>query len=457
VHAELSSVPLAWCSGTPGPVTAEVVAAPVFQHWEHDIAGGSDMAELSAHLARYIQTYRGKLRGRIVLKDPAREFELPTEAPGTRYDDPKLAQNSLAADHSVAEPYEWPLQSFPRDPKKRAAFFSHLPIEVNFEWWNQMKEAYRPLWDFYASEGAAAVFSTDERGTGGTLFAESTNAWDPKQVLPPPAIVVAPESYNRLLRLSEKKLPVKVDLDLGVEVTPNAVDGVNVVAEIPGGKKADELVMLGAHLDSWHSGTGATDNGAGSAIMLEAFRILEALKLPMARTVRLALWSGEEQGLFGSRGYVREHFADPVTMRVKPEHAKLAAYFNVDNGGGKVRGVWLQGNDMVRPIFDAWLGPFKDEGAATLSIRNTGGTDHLSFDAVGLPGFQFMQDPLDYGSRTHHSDLDVYDHVNAADMMQAAAIVATFVYQAANRPEMLPRKPLPKPLPPKRAVAAKAM
>jgi Zn-dependent M28 family amino/carboxypeptidase len=184
--------------------------------------------------------------------------------------------------------------------------------------------------------------------------------------------------------------------------------------------------------------------------MLEAFRILEALKLPMARSVRLALWSGEEQGLFGSRGYVREHFADPVTMKVKPEHAKLAAYFNVDNGGGKVRGVWLQGNDMVRPIFDAWLGPFKDEGAATLSIRNTGGTDHLSFDAVGLPGFQFMQDPLDYGSRTHHSDLDVYDHVNAADMMQAAAIVATFVYQAANRPEMLPRKPLPKPLPPKK-------
>jgi carboxypeptidase Q len=210
------------------------------------------------------------------------------------------------------------------------------------------------------------------------------------------------------------------------------------------------VVMLGAHLDSWHTGTGATDNGAGSAVVLEAFRILKSLNLPMDRTVRVALWGGEEQGLFGSRGYVLSHFGDPVTMKLKPEHAKLAGYFNLDNGSGKIRGIYLQGNDMVRPIFEAWLSPFKDEGATTITIRNTGGTDHQSFDAVGLPGFQFIQDPLDYESRTHHSELDVYDHANPSDLMQASAIVASFAYNAATRGELLPRKPLPKPLPPRR-------
>ncbi|HEY8089054.1 MAG TPA: M20/M25/M40 family metallo-hydrolase, partial [Polyangiaceae bacterium] len=223
----------------------------------------------------------------------------------------------------------------------------------------------------------------------------------------------------------------------------------NVVAELPGGSKRDELVILGAHLDSWHAGTGATDNGAGSAVMLEAFRLLATLHLPLERTVRLVLWSGEEQGLHGSRAYVKEHFGDPVTMALKPEHAKVSVYLNLDNGSGKIRGVYLQENDMARPIFESWLAPFKDEGAATLTLKNTGGTDHLSFDAVGLPGFQFIQDPLDYGSRTHHSSLDVYEHAQAGDLMQAAVIVASFVYEAANRAEMFPRKPLPPPLPPK--------
>jgi carboxypeptidase Q len=208
--------------------------------------------------------------------------------------------------------------------------------------------------------------------------------------------------------------------------------------------------MLGAHLDSWAAGTGATDNGAGSAVVLEAFRILRALNVPMDRTVRIALWSGEEQGLFGSRGYVRAHFGDPISMKLRPEHGKLSAYFNLDNGSGKIRGIYLQGNDMVRPIFESWLAPFKDEGATTITIRNTGGTDHQSFDAVGLPAFQFIQDPLDYGSRTHHSELDVYDHAQPQDLQQAAAIVAAFVYNAATRNEMLPRKPLPKPLPARR-------
>jgi Zn-dependent M28 family amino/carboxypeptidase len=247
----------------------------------------------------------------------------------------------------------------------------------------------------------------------------------------------------------DKKVPVKLELDIEATFDDASHDGMDVVAELPGGAKKDEVVMFGAHLDSWHSGTGATDNAAGSAVVLEAMRILKTLGLPMDRTVRLALWTGEEQGILGSRGYVKNHFADPVTMKTLPEHEKLSGYFNIDNGTGKIRGVYLQGNDMMRPIFQAWLAPFDDMGAKTISIQDTGGTDHLPFDAVGLPGFQFIQDPLDYGSRTHHSSLDVYDHVQEGDLMQAAAILASFVYDAATRPEMLPRKPMPKPLPPK--------
>jgi Zn-dependent M28 family amino/carboxypeptidase len=205
--------------------------------------------------------------------------------------------------------------------------------------------------------------------------------------------------------------------------------------------------MIGAHFDSWHSGTGATDNGAGSAVMIEVMRILKALNLKLDRTVRIALWSGEEQGLLGSKAYVKQHFGDPKTMQIGPEHAKLSGYFNLDNGSGKIRGVYLQGNDAMRPLFERWLAPFRDEGVMTISIRNTGGTDHLSFDAVGLPGFQFIQDPLDYESETHHSTMDTFDHAQAADLMQAAAVIATVVYDAANRPEMLPRKELPKPQP----------
>jgi Zn-dependent M28 family amino/carboxypeptidase len=208
--------------------------------------------------------------------------------------------------------------------------------------------------------------------------------------------------------------------------------------------------MLGAHFDSWHTGTGATDNAAGSAVMLEAMRILKATGVRLRRTVRLALWTGEEQGLLGSKEYVKTHFADPATMQLKPEHAKLAGYFNVDNGTGQIRGVYLQGNEAVAPIFQSWMEPFRNMGMTTVAIRNTGGTDHQSFDAVGLPGFQFIQDEIEYNARTHHSNMDVYERVQRDDMMRNAVIVASFVYHAANRDEKLPRKPLPKPTPPPR-------
>jgi len=303
----------------------------------------------------------------------------------------------------------------------------------------------------YAAREAPLAALLPARGDDGTIF---TDGGYPRAtgVAQLPMVHVSGEHYGRMARILEKGIPVTLALDMANTRTPDA-ESFNIVAEIPGTDPAlkDEVVMLGAHFDSWHAGTGATDNASGSAAMMEAMRILKTAGLTMRRTVRLALWTGEEQGILGSRGYVKNHFADPVTMKTLPEHAKLSGYFNIDNGTGKIRGVYLQGNDMMRPVFKAWLAPFEDMGATTISIQDTGGTDHLPFDSVGLPGFQFIQDPLDYSSRTHHSNIDVYDHVQEGDLMQAAAILASFVYDAATRPEMLPRKPLPKPLPPKAA------
>ena len=253
--------------------------------------------------------------------------------------------------------------------------------------------------------------------------------------------MITSEQYARLVRLAEHKDPVTVRVSLETDISPANVDAHNIVAELPGGARKDEIVMVGAHFDSWHTGTGTTDNGVGSAVMIEVMRILSTLGLPLQRTVRLGLWSGEEQGLLGSRAYVAAHFGDPKTQTETPEHAKLSGYFNLDNGSGKIRGVYLQGHESMRPLFEKWFAPFRDLGVTTLSIRNTGGTDHLSFNAVGLPGFQFIQDPLDYGTLTHHTSADTLDHAVPADLMQAAAVIASVVYDAANLPERLPRRP----------------
>ncbi len=298
---------------------------------------------------------------------------------------------------------------------------------------------------FFHDEGVAAVLTTSGGDRDGLVFAQAAGPYDAKNELAPPTFAVSAEQYNRLVRLLDMKVAAQLRVNLEADSSATNQEAFNIVGEIPGGAKKDELIMIGAHFDSWHSGTGATDNAAGSAVMIEVMRILKALNLKLDRTVRIALWSGEEQGLFGSKAYVKQHFGDPQTMKLGAEHAKLSGYFNLDNGSGKVRGVYLQGNDAMRPVFDRWLAPFRDEGVSTISIRNTGGTDHLSFDAVGLPGFQFIQDPLDYESETHHSTMDTFDHAQAADLMQAAAVIATVVYDAANRPEMLPRKELPKP------------
>jgi Zn-dependent M28 family amino/carboxypeptidase len=297
-------------------------------------------------------------------------------------------------------------------------------------------------------EGVAAVLMGGRGGSNsvGGDIATDNGASRVKGVAQVPFVHVATESYGRISRMLDRNQPVVLELDMQNKFFPENATASNVIGEIPGTdpQLKDEVVMIGGHFDSWHSGTGATDNAAGSAVMLEAMRIIQSLGLKPKRTIRIALWTGEEQGLYGSRFYTRQHFgyADSTGQHFTPEQAKFAAYFNLDNGSGKIRGVFTQGNSAVRPIFDAWMGPFKSTGMSTTTINNTGGTDHLSFDGVNLPGFQFIQDPLDYGSRTHHTNQDVYERIQPDDMKFNSAVLAAFAWQAAQRDEKLPRKPL---------------
>jgi len=311
---------------------------------------------------------------------------------------------------------------------------------VQAKLWEHLEGLTDRLNHFLEQEGAAAALVQSYTAEAGTVFGEAAGTYKTDQPMPPPRIALTIEHYNRIARLLENKVPVKLELEVRSTGEGATGDGLNVIGEIPGMNKPDEIVMIGAHFDSWVGGTGATDNGTGSAVMIEVMRILKALNLKLDRSVRLALWSGEEQGIYGSRAYVRENFGDPVTMRLKPAHTKLSGYFNHDNGTGKIRGIYLQGNDAMRPIFEAWLAPFRDLGVTTISIRGTGGTDHLSFDQVRLPGFQFIQDEVEYERITHHSNMDGYDHVVPGDLMQTAAVIASVVYHTANRSEMLPRK-----------------
>jgi len=414
----LIGAPLAYTPGTNGPVTAEPMIVAINNEGDFN-------------------KYKGMLKGKIVLLGPGRDLQMSLQPLGLRRTDADLATLAQAPDAGPGGRGQAPPGAAAIGGGRQGGG----PGGGN-------PQFVRALNKFLSDEGAAVVVrAAPGRSEGGTLFAQGGGTRDPKDPVPPPMVVLTPEHYNRIARLLDHKIPVKLEFNIEARFLDDRMDSVNVVGDIPGGRKRDEVVMIGAHLDSWHTGTGATDNAAGSAVMIEVMRILKTLNLRLDRTVRLALWSGEEQGILGSRAYVAEHFAAREDMKLKPEHAKLSGYFNVDNGSGKIRGVYLQGNDAMRPIVEAWLKPFEDLGASTISIRNTGGTDHLSFDAVGLPGFQFIQDPLEYDSRTHHSNMDVYDRVQRADMMQMAAIVASFVYNTANRDELLPRKPLPKPQP----------
>jgi hypothetical protein len=385
--------------------------------------------------AKDLEANRGKLAGKIVFIDELREVRPQVQAALERLSDEKLAE---IAGYRI--PGEVPQAS----SKRRE--------EV------QRRRAFRKQLNEFLLKEKVAVAVRASAGDGGTVFVGASGSYKREEPAVVPSIQLAIEHYGRVVRLLERKVPVELEINLSSSFH-DADTQWNTVGEIPGTDKQDEVVMLGAHLDSWHSGTGATDNAAGSAVMMEAVRILTALDLKPRRTIRIALWSGEEQGLLGSKAYVKEHFgsrpeppagseppagqqAQQLPLTLKPEHEKLSAYFNVDNGTGKIRGIYLQENVAVRPIFSAWLEPFADLGAHTSSMRNTGGTDHLSFDAVGLPGFQFIQDPVEYRTRTHHSNMDVFERIQREDMMQNAVIVAAFVYHAAMREQMIPRKPL---------------
>jgi hypothetical protein len=300
---------------------------------------------------------------------------------------------------------------------------------------------------FFARESVAAMIEpgSGRNDHGAILVSNAPRQFrDPKEPPTIPQLMVASEHYNRMVRLLQRDIPVKLELNVQNRFVDDTVDSFNIIAELPGTDRSDEIVMLGAHFDSWHAGTGTTDNGAGVAAMMEAVRILRASGVRMRRTVRLALWTGEEQGLLGSREYVKQQFGEPESMQLKPAHGRLSAYFNMDNGTGAIRGVYLQGNEAVRPVFTAWMDPLRNLGMTTLAIRNTGATDHVAFDEVGLPGFQFIQDPVEYSTHSHHTNMDLYDRAQAEDLMKNSVIIASFVYHAANRDTLLPRKALPR-------------
>ena len=427
-----------WSPSTPGPVTGDVVYVKV-------------QAE------KDLDQYKGKLGGKIVLFGAMRDVPPMDKALFERYSDKELED----------------LAGFPVNgnagglsPEMEARIHAYL----------ERIKLIDKVAQFFADEKVAAVIepSRDGKnggGSGGTFFDDNgatlgRTPYKAESQMKVPVAVAAIESYGRLYRLTQAHVPVTVQVDIETRFTGDHEHGYNTIAEIPGTdpRLKDQVVMLGGHLDSWIAGTGATDNGAGTVVAMEAVRILKALDVKPRRTIRIALWTGEEQGLFGSRGYVKQHFGSaplstapdqqalPEFLRkaigpldVKPEQKIISAYFNVDNGSGKIRGVYLQGNAAVAPIFAQWIAPLKDLGVTTLTMRNTGGTDHLSFDAVGIPGFQFVQDDLDYESRTHHSNEDTVERLQAADLKQIATVEAIFVYNSAQRDQMMPRKPLPQP------------
>lgn len=413
----------AWTPGTNGVITGKCIRASIEDKKDFD-------------------KYRGKLAGMIVIFGPDADVKPIVESPYKRLTDDDLSK--------IGE-YQIPGE---RPPFRMAEML-------------RRRQFMKDLNQFFADEKVLAVID-HSRGTagGGTVFVQSGGSYKPGETTTIPQLTMASEHWSRIARLLDQKKDVTLELNVTNQFYDDDPMQYDTIAEIPGTDKKEEIVMLGAHLDSWHAGTGATDNGAGSIVMMEAVRILKAIDIKPRRTIRIGLWSGEEEGLLGSQGYVEQHFgsrpriddpnikdmptllrreAGPVT--VKPEQSKVSAYFNVDNGSGKIRGVYLQENEAVAPIFEAWMKPFKDLGMTTLTMRNTGGTDHLSFDAVGIPGFQFIQDPIEYETRTHHSNMDVYDRLQPEDLKQISVIVASFVYEAAMRDQMLPRKPIEGPLP----------
>jgi len=410
-----------WTLGTNGPVTGDAVLAV--------IASADDLAQ-----------YKGKLKGKFVLTATPHASEMVTTPYMHRLTDAELEAAEISPDPTSGNPASLPLGFPTRTPAAGGARGGGRGAAAGaaFGGGRGGQNGFRAqLMKFYKDEGVLALLTPGNGPDGGTVV--GTGSQSTEENAPIASAVITNEHYNRIARLLAKNIPVKLEFDIRTKFTPPG-DSFNILAEIPGTNPDAGAVMLGGHFDSWTGGTGATDNAAGSAAAMEAIRILKALDLKMPRTVRLALWTGEEEGSLGSRAYVREHIVGADGSL--PEQSKISAYYNLDNGSGKIRGMYMQDDDAVRPIFEAWVAPLHDLGADALTIRATGSTDHTNFDNAGVPGFQFIQDPLEYAPRTHHSNMDVYDRLQVNDLEQASAVMAWFVYNTATRPEMLPRKPV---------------
>ena len=393
-----------------------------------------------------LEKWKGKLKGAIVLTQPPRQVHPVFTPIAHRYTDDDLKGLT-----------ETPIPLQPKDGGMEKP-------EVK---WEQLQE-------FYKNEEVALLIESSDgsRSDFGTVKVDAYEGMGKNHILPgqSPRIVMAAEAYARICRILDLKVPVTLEAEVRSTIFDQDKQGYNVVAEIPGIDKKGEVVMLGGHLDSWAGGTGAVDDASGCAVAMEALRILKALGVKPKRTIRVALWTGEEEGFYGSRGYVFTHFGDtdkeslksidfeayeknwrnPLAgsnkLIVKPEYNKISGYFNYDNGAGRIRGIYIQENFQVRPIFEEWMKPLRDLGVTTIALQPTEGTDHLPFDWIGIPGFQFIQDPLDYTPALHHTNQDIYDHCVAEDLVQSAVVMASFVYLTAMRDEMLPRKPLPIPV-----------
>ncbi len=428
-YMPILAFPKPWSAGTKGKISGQPLIA--------EIKTKADM-----------EKYRGKLKGAIVFTEQPRKTQ-PSFKP--------IAQR--LSDQDLKELAETPIPVKPKTREKE-----DKPGELKWE----------ELEDFYRSEGVGVLVDSSpaDRSDYGTVRVDAYEGNGKDHTTPnrPPRIVMAAEQYARICRIMDFKVPVTLEIEVRNTIYDNDRQGYDVVAELPGTDKRDEIVMLGGHIDSWSSGTGAVDDAAGCAVTMEAIRILKALGVKPRRTIRVALWTGEEEGFYGSRGYVARHFGDtdkaslakmdfeayekiwrnPLGESKKllatPEYNKVSGYFNYDNGSGRIRGIYLQENFQVRPIFEEWMKPLQALGVTTIALRSTEGTDHLPFDYIGIPGFQFVQDPIDYIPQLHHTNQDVYDHCVPEDIIQSAVVMATFVYHTAMREEMLPRKPLPVPV-----------
>ncbi len=420
----LIALPKAWSPGTAGNVIADVVR-PIIEN-------DADFA-----------SYQGTLRGKIVLTQPLRAVRMLDGRIVLRMSDKEIADaraDQLASAGRAGG-------AGPAGARVAATFQTQLSAFYDTEGVVALLDRGA---DADSSAGGSDLPWVTQRTDGGTIFVGAGGTRDSTAGTGLPSVTLAVEHYNRLLRVLEKQLPVRMQLDIGVEFLDETTPrGFNVIAEIPGSDPAlkDEYVLIGSHFDSWHGGTGATDNATGSAAMMEAMRIRTAIGAKPQRTIRLALWGGEAQGLLGSTAYVRQHLGDSRTMELKPEQAKIVAYYNIDNGTGKIRGVCMQGNTAIEPVFKAFTAPLADLGMDIIGRRSVASTDHTPFDALGVPAFQFVQERYEYNSRTHHSNMDVVDRVQADDMKQMSTVVATMAYLTAMRNKPLPRKPVPAPRP----------